>query len=514
MSRKDSQTKYYVGIIPLKEYCLNNDISYVMICKRIKKLAKNTDYSQDEIVNKALTMKSRRNKYVVGDNLLVDYCKNKGISYQTIVSRIKKLQDEDPNLTPEEASNLAIIEEIYRCKYKMGDISFSQYCANNGINYRSMKNIIKKVKETHPSYSYEQIVEEALKHEIIPRNKYYIDDKTLSQYCYDNNIKRYLITNRIPSLRKKYPEYTDDEILNLALDLFNKYKRIREINEIFANTNSLDENNYKLICEKLDIASKCVEKLVNFNFTYEQSVKFLYFFPSLAKLNEELMFKILNRIKNINISNYNNNFFMLYRLYKCEIANTKEAMLNYYRPIIKRYVNSFIKSHSSINYDEYKCEELFEEGCLKLLEIIDKSYNSNKQQLISYIKSSIQGALKYYAKNVAKWYINNISLDVTSKDDLELYNFIDYDRINGNLSFEEKVEEDFVDLPFSEKLLDAINYLDKQSILFIKLRYVLQYNYYDIANSLNMNIDEVKELEGKIIKSLKENSRIITLVKK
>ena len=92
-----------------------------------------------------------------------------------------------------------------------------------------------------------------------------------------------------------------------------------------------------------------------------------------------------------------------------------------------------------------------------------------------------------------------------------MYNFID-GSLNG-LSLEQEIEIN-IDGHFSENLEKIINELDKNSLYFIKLKYIYNYDKSYIATAMRLTIDEVNKIEIELINYLKNKPEVISLVYK
>lgn len=105
----------------------------------------------DKLKTKGLSLHNRI-KYKIGDQHLSDICKERNISYKTVIRFIKV-----KNLTPEEAIEWANRDKsvFFRDpKYKINGRPVSAMCREFGVNYSGVLRHIKKGKTPEESFNY------------------------------------------------------------------------------------------------------------------------------------------------------------------------------------------------------------------------------------------------------------------------------------------------------------------------------------------------------------------------
>ena len=145
--------------VSFRKYCIDNNIDYTTSIYRIKSLENdNNDLTSEQIMDIAVDDEKykayqNRFKYFYKNQRLFQYCEENGINYNTIMGRIRSL-NKKYNLTDQEMVEIALNDEIYfkyyysnegNTRYTCGDMSLSQYCRKNGINYPTMRKRVKSI---------------------------------------------------------------------------------------------------------------------------------------------------------------------------------------------------------------------------------------------------------------------------------------------------------------------------------------------------------------------------------
>lgn len=273
--------KYFYQGIPLKEYCKQKGLNYeniIFYISRFKIANQNRNLTDDEIVEEYLTGYKPSRKYFYKGVPVHEYCKTNGISFGTIEDRIYKIKTDYPILNNDDVVRMAFEDERYQrkstiiyqgmllkeyciinninyisfmdalyrfrhspkseglsddeivekfittykpqeIKYKYGDLSLEDYCILNNIPYNTIINHIYRIKEKFPELSDDDLVELAIKDKKYQRRCiYYYNGKSLRDYCKGNELIYNTIQGRIYSIRKMYPDIPIDEVVRLAIE--------------------------------------------------------------------------------------------------------------------------------------------------------------------------------------------------------------------------------------------------------------------------------------------------------
>lgn len=142
------------------------------------------------------------------------YCRKNDINVNTITARINKKQKQNPKLTDQQVVDLVMSTRGQNTKYYYGDITLSQYCKDNDLNYYTIQSRIESLIPKYPNESLDRIVKMAVDEYAFRGVKYFYEGIPLIDYCELNPSLNYSsITTYIRRKKKKYPQKTDDEII-------------------------------------------------------------------------------------------------------------------------------------------------------------------------------------------------------------------------------------------------------------------------------------------------------------
>lgn len=178
-------TKYTYKGMSIKEYCAKNNISsdYLYHCLAYLKTL-NLDLSNEELIKLAIESPDLP-KYIYEGKHLAEYCVNHNLSFKTIYNRICKLRKEHPELSTEELVNLAFKRKLNPLvKYTYQGISLYEYCAQNNINLFTIYSRMRKLKQENTQISDEVLINEALTRNLAEEQIiYFWNDTPLVDYC-------------------------------------------------------------------------------------------------------------------------------------------------------------------------------------------------------------------------------------------------------------------------------------------------------------------------------------------
>lgn len=217
--------RYYYEGIPLSIYCRKNDINVNTITARINKKQKQCPKLTDQqVVDLVMSTRGQNTKYYYGDITLSQYCKDNDLNYYTIQSRIESLIPKYPNESLDRIVKMAVDEYTFRgVKYFYEGIPLIDYCElNPTINYKSITKHISRQKKKFPEKNDDEIIKEYMKKEHTPSNRYFIEGIPLMQYCIENDINYSTVLSNLCKARKQeeYKALTDDERLNIIIEKY------------------------------------------------------------------------------------------------------------------------------------------------------------------------------------------------------------------------------------------------------------------------------------------------------
>lgn len=289
----ENRNEYYYNGISLKQYCEENNLNYNYIKNKINKLKKNEnyrEYSNEELVKLEIisVSKKKRVKHYYKGVPLKQYCMENNIYYQTILQRINKLKmyEQFKDYSEDEIITLAIENCMPNKKYKNSiylykGIPLNKYCLDNNLNYRTIVERIYQLKndERYTNYSNDQLVKLAIEtQEWKNRNRtvnytYLYKGIPLIKYCEQHDIKYTTIMQRIHKMEneERYVNYNNDQLVETAIIEYKKYHNINEFMN-FLKYSNLTEKEIKfiyLIFKK----NKNYEELANIFNTDVESIK-------------------------------------------------------------------------------------------------------------------------------------------------------------------------------------------------------------------------------------------------
>lgn len=190
--------------------------------------------------------KNRKIKYFYKGMILRRYCLSNNLDYKCISNRIRSIKQEYNNLSDDEIVKLAMENELnfktrkdYRSfKYYYNDMPLCKYCSMNGINYNTIKSRIHRLNGLVPACDLIRIVlddREYYKY-VKPKkvNKYRkYKGMTLKRYCILHNIDYVKVFEQIYNIEEIGTELSEEEVILLAINrqdnIFVQKERIREI---------------------------------------------------------------------------------------------------------------------------------------------------------------------------------------------------------------------------------------------------------------------------------------------
>lgn len=264
---------YYKGKI-LYQYCKENGLISNLIYPKIRKMqSANPDMPIEDVIEKVIentiNCDDCKTKYFYDGKALKKYCKENGLPYTTILTRIKTIKKENPTMSIEEVIENAINCDYCRTKYFYKGKTLYQYCLENGFQYSMIYYRIKNQQDEHPDMPIEEIIEKAInkgkdKDLYI---KYCYNGMSLPKYCNENGLPINTIYKRMERIQNKNPNMKLDDVIEKAL-------KLKTIEDVLNNNmnNFLDSNeiNYSL---NVDLAQEFLKDYMTSYFDSNNSFK-------------------------------------------------------------------------------------------------------------------------------------------------------------------------------------------------------------------------------------------------
>ena len=241
--------KYFYKNIPLSIYCKENNLDYSVISNRIRILKKRyPQFIEERIIRIAINdswyneMKDQNNskKYFYNNETLYKYCEKNNLEYKKMLARVKSLKNIFKECSTEEIVRITADDNFYKSliedielqrnnySYYYDDYPLTEYCKINNIDINNIYHRIDKLKSKFPNYSNSEIIEIALNDDLYFKafnrrnhNKFsYYNNITLKRYCKLNKIDYSILLNTILKLNEQYINLEENEIIELALGLY------------------------------------------------------------------------------------------------------------------------------------------------------------------------------------------------------------------------------------------------------------------------------------------------------
>lgn len=221
------------GGVPLKYFCMRFKIDYEDVLKSAKRLEETgiyLGYEYNDLIKLVMDQKTM-SQYKFKGISLIDYCKKNGISYQCVMSKLKELLNDEKykECNIDELIEMAIINKrvIYIYKGK----PLSRYCQEKGISYNTIVTRIKSLMECEElkDTPLDKIIEDSVSECYFSRKTYFYKGKTLHKYCQENGIAYSTVANKINELKNSemYKNYEISKIIKLVIEAREKKSKGR-----------------------------------------------------------------------------------------------------------------------------------------------------------------------------------------------------------------------------------------------------------------------------------------------
>ena len=236
-------------------------------------------------------------KYIYQGMPLSEYCRKNNIPRNPIYIRIKRLKAKYSNLTDTELVSLAIQKEIMpKHKHMYQGIPLKKYCDQNNIPVKKIYNRLTNLRKKYPNFTDSELLKLAIEGKHF--SKYIYKDQPLKEYCNQNGISYSTISKHIRKLKIDSPNLLIEEIITKVLE---------EYTNSFNKNNSLSSKKNTLLYKGLSLKAFCANKGIPYSTIYQKIEELKLDYPNLS--SDELVNKALKTYYN---PSYNiNRFFYL-----------------------------------------------------------------------------------------------------------------------------------------------------------------------------------------------------------
>ena len=521
------EPKYLYKGLTLREYCIQNDLSYYSVVSFVKRgLAKDSTKSIDDLIDEGIKTINRYGIiYYYKGIPLKDYAESKNLNASSIRCTILRRQLRSDKPLQEIIDECVESYQKFSIKYYYNEIPLLTYCNSIGLNYNTViqKYLYEYADNTDMSINeaIKQIVDYYIKHPPV-KTKYYFKEQSLTKFCDTNGYPYLAIWRRIKTLEGKGDLLDSEQIIEAAIKKYEDRLQIDKINEIFdklKNGKITSINEIKDICDFLKIDIENVNDLVNMDFSYNQVINMIWYFSDKKTNNDYKIITdkkikdIFSLIDNLKSSNMNIENFCLYDLigiYKSELYDSRNKILLKQKRYICKTIFSLCRNYeikvNSSNYEDFESEIKY-----YLLIVMNRTNLNIYGQIIKYMDLTVKGYFRTYLKKYRKQY-NSLSL-----------NDAKYSRDKGTRKEKSKIDyiadpnnpyEKAENTTFSSDMMQVLSTLSPEDLSLIVLKYQENYNDDDLANYFNLTIDEIRQKEIEILSLLKNNNKIKVIKKK
>ncbi len=521
------EPKYLYKGLTLREYCIQNDLSYYSVISFVKrKLAKGSTKSIDNLIDEGINTINRYGIiYYYKGTPLKDYAEQNNLNASSIRCAILRKQIRSDKPLQEIINECVEAYQKFSIKYYYNEIPLITYCNKIGLNYNT---VIKKYLYEYNKYTditideaIKQIVDYYIEHPPV-KTKYFVNNQSLAKFCDTNGYPYLAIYRRIKTLESKDDSLDSNQIIETAIKKYEDRLHINKINEIFDKLKNNKISNIdviKDICNFLKINFENVIDLVSMDFSYNQAINMIWYFSD-SKINDNYkvitdkgikkIFSLIDDIKNSNMDFEKFEFYDLIGIYKSELYDSRNEILLKQKKYICKTIFSLCRNYeikvNNSNYEDFENEVKY-----YLLMVINHTNLNKPGQIIKYMDLTVKGYFRTYLKKYKKQ--NNIlSLD-------------DYKYSNDRGTVKGKTRLDYIadpvnpyekseNISFSQEMMQILSTLSSENLSFIMLKYQENYDDNDLANHFNLTINEIKQKETEILSLLKNNHNAKLMRKK
>lgn len=520
------EPKYLYKGLTLREYCIQNDLSYYSVVSFVKsRLAKGSTKNVNDLIDEGIKTINRYGIiYYYKGIPLKDYADQNDLNASSIRCAILRKQLRSNKPLQEIINECVESYQKFSIKYYYNGIPLLTYCNNIGLNYNTIiqRYLYEYADKTDIDIdeTIKQIVDYYIEHPPL-KTKYYFNDQSLTKFCDVNGYPYLAIWRRIKTLESKDNLLNNDQIIASAIKKYEDRLEINKISEIFDKLKSGKINNIneiRNICDFLKVDFENVNDLVSMDFSYNQAINMIWYFSNKKTSNDYKMitdkkikdiFTLIDNLKNSKKDIEQFELYDLIGIYKSELYDSRNEILLRQKKYIYKTLHSLcngyeIKANNS-NYEDFESEIKY-----YLLMVINRTNLNIYGQMIKYMDLTVKGYFRTYLKKYRKQN-NSLSLDdakySSDKGTRKEKSRIDY------ISDPNNPYETAKNTSFSSDMMKVLSSLSPEDLSLIMLKYQENYNDEDLSNHFNLTLDEIKQKEIEILSLLKNDDGVKVLRK-
>lgn len=520
------EPKYLYKGLTLREYCIQNDLSYYSVVSFVKRrLAKGSTKSIDDLIDEGIKTINRYGIiYYYKGIPLKDYAEQNDLNASSIRCAILRKQLRSNKPLQEIINECVESYQKFSIKYYYNGIPLLTYCNNIGLNYNTIiqRYLYEYADKTDIDIdeTIKQIVDYYIEHPPL-KTKYYFNDQSLTKFCDVNGYPYLAIWRRIKTLESKDNLLNNDQIIVSAIKKYEDRLEINKISEIFDKLKSNKKNDIseiKNICTFLKIDFENVNDLVSMDFSYNQAINMIWYFSDKKTGNDYKMitdkkikdiFTLIDNLKNSKKDIEQFELYDLIGIYKSELYDSRNEILLRQKKYIYKTLHSLCNGYeikvNNSNYEDFESEIKY-----YLLMVINRTNLNIYGQMIKYMDLTVKGYFRTYLKKYRKQN-NSLSLDDT-KYSSDKGTRIEKSRIDY-ISDPNNPYETTENTLFSSDMMKVLSSLSPEDLSLIMLKYQENYSDEDLSNHFNLTLDEIKQKEIEILSLLKNDDGVKVLRK-
>lgn len=520
------EPKYLYKGLTLREYCIQNDLSYYSVVSFVKsRLAKGSTKNVNDLIDEGIKTINRYGIiYYYKGIPLKDYADQNDLNASSIRCAILRKQLRSNKPLQEIINECVESYQKFSIKYYYNGIPLLTYCNSIGLNYNTIiqRYLYEYADKTDIDIdeTIKQIVDYYIEHPPL-KTKYYFNDQSLTKFCDVNGYPYLAIWRRIKTLESKDNLLNNDQIIASAIKKYEDRLEINKISEIFDKLKSNKKNDIseiKNICTFLKIDFENVNDLVSMDFSYNQAINMIWYFSDKKTSNDykiitdkkiKDIFTLIDNLKNSKKDIEQFELYDLIGIYKSELYDSRNEILLRQKKYIYKTLHSLCNGYeikvNNSNYEDFESEIKY-----YLLMVINRTNLNIYGQMIKYMDLTVKGYFRTYLKKYRKQN-NSLSLDdakySSDKGTRKEKSRIDY------ISDPNNPYETTENTSFSSDMMKVLSSLSPEDLSLIMLKYQENYNDEDLSNHFNLTLDEIKQKEIEILSLLKNDDGVKVLRK-